>query len=495
MAAVGAAAVVGVVGADPGSPALMATVSGCASTTAALVSGALWLRAGRWASGRAKLGLRLLGVAMFGWAAGDAVWVGDYLVNGGDDPTIPPLANVGFTVTMLLGPLSVALLFGSRRVARVRTVLDALLIGTALLYIAWAAALGPMYRAQGGGLGALTSLSYPLADVVIATMVLILVRDAVPAIRTSAELAATGLILMFIGDGGYAYLSVQGTYQPGHLADLGWFLGFVVVAVGAPRRHELAGTAVLTDDQPRRLFLPYVPFLLAFGTAVTLFVTRRGQVEPAQYALSMVVVFLIVVRQIVTLNDNRTLTRQLEGAVDDLRYRAYHDPLTGLANRHMLMEAVERALAPETGAQLAVLYIDLDGFKPINDALGHAAGDRVLVVVADRLTGAARSDDVVARLGGDEFAVLLPELQHSADAQAVASRIQAALQSGIDLDGHPVRVGASIGVAYGQAGRIGLGELLRNADVAMYTAKVQGRSRTVVFEPELLSRLPLDQAS
>nr|WP_275941311.1 GGDEF domain-containing protein [Planosporangium flavigriseum] len=209
----------------------------------------------------------------------------------------------------------------------------------------------------------------------------------------------------------------------------------------------------------------------------------------------MVVVFLIVVRQIVTLNDNRTLTRQLEGAVDDLRYRAYHDPLTGLANRHMLMEAVERALAPETGAQLAVLYIDLDGFKPINDALGHAAGDRVLVVVADRLTGAARSDDVVARLGGDEFAVLLPELQHSADAQAVASRIQAALQSGIDLDGHPVRVGASIGVAYGQAGRIGLGELLRNADVAMYTAKVQGRSRTVVFEPELLSRLPLDQAS
>jgi diguanylate cyclase (GGDEF)-like protein len=425
------------------------------------------------------------------------------VTNGIGSATVPPLADACFAVTMLLAPLAVALVFGTRRVVSVRTLLDAMLIATAVLYVAWAIVLGPMYRARGGGMDALSSLAYPLADVVIASMVLILVRAAAPATRVPTGLAATGLILMCVSDSSYTYLYVQGTYQPGHVGDLGWFLGFLVVIIATPRRQELACTAAFvdadadadTDADSSSLLLPYIPFVLAVGTGVVLFVVRHGQVEPVLRGISAVLANLMVIRQLVVLRDNRTLTRRLRRAVANLRYRAYHDPLTGLANRDMFLEAVEGALAPAAGARVGVLYIDLDGFKPINDALGHAAGDRVLAVVSERLTRAARTDDMVARLGGDEFAILLPDLAYSPDADSVAKRIQSALDLDIDIDGQLVRVGASIGVAYGRPGRIGLGELLRNADVAMYSAKLQGRRRTVAFDPRLLSLRPLGRAS
>jgi diguanylate cyclase (GGDEF)-like protein len=493
--AVAVAGFVGIVAARPGSPALTAALTGGLTTAAALVVAVLWLRATRWASGRAKLGLRLLCLAMLGWAAGDAAWVFGYLTKGSSGADVPPLADVAFAFTMLLAPLSVALLFGTRRIATVRTLLDAVLIATGLLYVTWATVLGPVYRAEGGGIAALASLAYPLADMIIASMVLILARSAVPAMRTPAALAAIGVLLMCASDSTYVYLSVQGTYRPGHGGDIGWFLGFMVVAVATPRRHELAGSSAPAGGQSGWLLLPYLPFVLALGTAVAQFVVRHGQVEPTLYVLSTVLTVLVMVRQLIVMGDNRRLNRRLRGAVEDLRYRAYHDPLTRLANRDMFLEAVERALTPATGAQVGVLFIDLDAFKPVNDTLGHAAGDRVLIVVAERLNRAARLGDVVARLGGDEFAIMLPDLLSTADAKAVAQRIQSGLEQDIDIDGEVMRVGASIGIAYGRAGRIGLGELLRNADVAMYTAKLQGRRRTVVFEPQLLSRRPLDQAS
>ena len=170
------------------------------------------------------------------------------------------------------------------------------------------------------------------------------------------------------------------------------------------------------------------------------------------------------------------------------RHQALHDPLTGLANRALFGDRVAHALtrAAREGSGVAVLYLDLDGFKGLNDTLGHAAGDHCLVEAGERLRGAVRADDTVARLGGDEFAVLLEGThvtEAEAEAVAVAERIAAALEASIELGGQPYRLAASVGIAAtgGAAGTVGSCDaLLRRADVAMYAAKARGGNRHTV---------------
>jgi diguanylate cyclase (GGDEF)-like protein len=155
------------------------------------------------------------------------------------------------------------------------------------------------------------------------------------------------------------------------------------------------------------------------------------------------------------------------------------DPLTGLANRTLVEELTERSLG--RGGAVSVLFIDLDDFKDVNDSRGHAAGDEVLLVLADRLRGCVRPGDVVARLGGDEFAVVVDGGDDVA--RAVGDRVLTALALPVPLDGGAVAAHGSIGVATSSDGdaREVAGELLRNADLAMYLAKAQGKNRLVVY--------------
>jgi diguanylate cyclase (GGDEF)-like protein len=168
-----------------------------------------------------------------------------------------------------------------------------------------------------------------------------------------------------------------------------------------------------------------------------------------------------------------------------LVHQAYHDPLTDLPNRALLRDRLEQALARagRRGEPVAVLFLDLDRFKLVNDSLGHAAGDRLLESVADRLAGCARPGDTVARLGGDEFTVLLDGLSDAAEAEAVAARLADALDAPFVLDGHEVAVTASIGIAVGGPGQTNPVDLLHDADVALYRAKERGKARWVVFDP------------
>jgi len=169
-----------------------------------------------------------------------------------------------------------------------------------------------------------------------------------------------------------------------------------------------------------------------------------------------------------------------------LSYQAYHDPLTALANRALFRDRVTHAVARERrhGDAIAVLFLDLDDFKAVNDGLGHAAGDQLLVTVAERLLSATRGSDTVARLGGDEFAVLLEHVHDEADARVVTERIVKALAQPIEIGAQSVRVAASIGVAHPHGGD-GAEELLRNADVAMYRAKRTGRGAYEVYSPAM----------
>jgi diguanylate cyclase (GGDEF)-like protein/PAS domain S-box-containing protein len=186
-----------------------------------------------------------------------------------------------------------------------------------------------------------------------------------------------------------------------------------------------------------------------------------------------------------------------------LTYQAFHDPLTGLSNRSLFLDRVTQALyrlrrRGESAAPLAVLFLDLDNFKTINDSLGHLAGDRLLIAAAVRIVGCVRTSDTVARLGGDEFAVLIEESAGDASAAVVADRITHALRESFTLEGKEVVVTASVGIATArEAGPSATAsDLLRNADMAMYTAKSRGKGRHETFEThmhrEVMNRLELE---
>ena len=176
-------------------------------------------------------------------------------------------------------------------------------------------------------------------------------------------------------------------------------------------------------------------------------------------------------------------------AEERLLHDALHDSLTGLANRALFMDRLDHVIrkARRQGFLFAVLFLDLDRFKVVNDSLGHLTGDQLLVAVAGRIVSAIRTEDTVARIGGDEFAVLLDGVGDVDEAKQAATRLQAALAKPMEAGGRAVFVTASIGIALGNGdGRPD--DLLRDADTAMYCAKAEGRARSAVFEPPMRDR-------
>ncbi|MGI5177289.1 putative bifunctional diguanylate cyclase/phosphodiesterase [Dactylosporangium sp. CA-152071] len=190
-------------------------------------------------------------------------------------------------------------------------------------------------------------------------------------------------------------------------------------------------------------------------------------------------------RQLVALRDNALLLSSVRRHEQRMRYQASHDALTGLVNRARFAELLTSALLDQ--GPVAVLLIDLDDFKGINDTLGHGVGDEVLVTVAERLRRAVRHDDVVARLGGDEFAMLLRDVD-AVPAVDVAGRIHDALGTPIHTTGHELLVHASVGIATSTPGDV-LETLLRNADLAMYSAKERGKGGHFVYVPGMTTRI------
>ena len=194
----------------------------------------------------------------------------------------------------------------------------------------------------------------------------------------------------------------------------------------------------------------------------------------------------LIFGQLRDVTDQRELQRRLE-------HRSLHDPLTGLANRALFADRVSQAHRRHRryGSGLSVAFVDLDDFKTVNDALGHAAGDELLRGVAERLTTRFRATDTVARVGGDEFAVLLDESGSVADAERLAAEVVALFDKPFLVDGRRLRVGASVGIAPMAAGRDdarGVEELVTDADLAMYAAKQAGKGRWRAFRPSMRSR-------
>jgi diguanylate cyclase (GGDEF)-like protein/PAS domain S-box-containing protein len=174
-----------------------------------------------------------------------------------------------------------------------------------------------------------------------------------------------------------------------------------------------------------------------------------------------------------------------------LQHDALHDTLTGLPNRTLFMDRVNQILQRslrDPAAGCAVLFLDIDRFKLVNDSLSHSVGDQLLIALAGRVAAALRPGDTVARLGGDEFTVLLEDITAAADARVVAERIIDSLGEVFEIDGNELFVSASIGIAVSESGQ-GSADLLRNADIAMYDAKRRGRSRSAVFDESMHRRV------
>jgi len=272
---------------------------------------------------------------------------------------------------------------------------------------------------------------------------------------------------------------------------------FTFVSASAERLLEisvddLSGTSILdlAIDEDR-------PMLESLMSSARLGGTTGRSVGPAEIRLRDLYDQVHTVEMVLTdLTDDEGVNGMVVNAHDvtdrknleeSLRYQALHDSLTGLANRFMFQQRVSHALLRRSTIEdvVGVLFLDLDDFKTVNDSLGHATGDNLLKLVAERLKACLHSGDTSARLGGDEFAILLEDTAHKSDVIAAAERIIESLSKPFVMDSRLIEIGVSIGVAFADNDSSDVDVLLRNADVAMYASKQGGKNCFRLFEQEM----------
>jgi diguanylate cyclase (GGDEF)-like protein len=353
--------------------------------------------------------------------------------------------------------------------------LDATTMATAVAAVVWQLMILPSFQENGFSFAVLMSAFYPFGDVVLFSAVALLVLS--PGDRggpTRYLVAALGLTLL--GDAAISIVQVVlPAFDPGRLDALLLVAnGLLVAALWHPRADQL--TRPHKDDR-RRLHPARLVFL---GVALAVLPTMAILRNPGGAGERAILLALTVVLSATVLVRFTHLVREHERAHAALAHRAPHDQLTGLVNRQELHVRLHAALRRRTGRLGPVVhFLDLDGFKPVNDAYGHATGDRVVGEVARRLAATARPGDTVARLGGDEFIVLCEDIESVADAEQVAARLAAAVAAPMPDVPADVRVGVSVGTAYaGLLVEPTEDDLLAAADLAMYAAKAQ-RETTV----------------
>jgi diguanylate cyclase len=406
-------------------------------------------------------------------AAGRVAWDVQQLGFGVAEPN-NPLSGVPFVAGLGCTLVALFTLPGApaTAVARLRLIMDGLIVGAALLLFCWPSVF---YSTAETTTPLLVALIFPLLEIVTFTVILLIAAEGRGAYWRTFALVCVGLAMRAVGDTWYVQQARAGTYHPGSLVDAGiiLFCAFVALAARCELRPARSTISRLPGISRLRVLLPTVVILVAAIVS-----GPPPSDPPPLLAGSVVALFaLVLVRQAWVVLENSALTERLAR-------RAYHDSLTGLPNRALLGEGLDAALATASRAgQVVVLMIDVDGFKRVNDSLGHAAGDRLLTAVAHRLCSALRPGELMVRVGGDEFATLVTDAAGVGDGAAVAERLLAALAAPLQFEGRSIQIGVSIGVA----GWTGQGrdpdDLLRNADVAMYAAKADGRARYRIYEP------------
>jgi diguanylate cyclase len=437
---------------------------------------------------------RLMLTGQLSWAVGDAI--DSYNQDIAHVSTYPSLADAFYLAAYPVLAVGLLLLIRGRRPRRDSAgLLDSAILTAGLGVLSWVLLARPTIDASAHSVAAASvGVAYPIADILLVGLLIRLVTT--PGGRTPAFRLLLGAVLLLVaGDTTEAALSLWSS-STSNAYDVVWLASYVLWGAAAlhPSMETLSEPTV--DDDLRfsrtRLVALALASLIAPATLVVEYLAHARIDIWAIVAGSVVLFLLVVGRMNVAISQIVSANQDRERLQTNLAYQARHDSLTDLPNRAHAMSEIGAALnrAQRSGSLLGLLFVDLDGFKIVNDTLGHAAGDVVLQEITVRLRAEVRAGDMVARLGGDEFVVLLEGLDTEADALQIADRLVVAASVPIDVDGvRTASVGASVGLAVNLDGSLDAGRLLHEADTAVYRAKRAGRGRVEVFDDALRREL------
>jgi diguanylate cyclase (GGDEF)-like protein len=439
---------------------------------------------------RRPLAWRLLAAGQLCFGVGDVTYY-FYLDVLHVDPPLPYSGDVWYLAMYPLLAAGLLVLVKGRTPGRdAAGLLDALLVTVGVGMLTWGFLIDRYLEAGQLSLPAqVASAGYPLMDVLLLAVVARLLFDRGPR-PVSFYLLAGGVLPLLLSDTGYAIGRATGTFETGGVIELGWVLYYICLGGAAlhpsmTRLDEPAPASVIRLSGLRFGVLTALP-ALSIALVVTLTDMLKEPSGPRLLIGGSVLLWMLTVLRVTGVI--RLLRQTTEQNEELHRHQTFHDSLTGLANRALFVDRVHHAMARRSlaDAPLAVLVLDLDDFKTVNDSLGHDIGDELLVAVAGRLRVSLRPSDTPARLGGDEFAVLLEDLGSAAEATAVAERILSALHAPFRLAEQEVTGRASVGIALVDLDVIPRAEdLLRDAEAAMYAAKTRHRGGYAVFTPSM----------
>ena len=453
----------------------------------AVVAIVLCARAGQLSHGRLRLAWRALAVYAGLWWAGQVLWTARGRIAGRDTTPFPWWVDAVFLGATGFAAAA-ALLIQSRdglRLGWLRNLLDGLMIAAALTLIGWNTTVEPVIDVSRlNDLQKAALLAHPAGDTVVLTLlVTVAIRPALlpkVSMRTPVVLLALAFAVLLGADSVFSFQRARGDVGSGSVLDVAWAAGFVLIGISALRRSAapVVNRAPVRDDRP-----PTVGFLLpALTVGVSCAITAwhfvdSGGLGVVDFSSLIALVLLASTRQAVAVADNRSMAGRMAE-------QASRDPLTGVLNRRQFTASLREALE-EGGLGVAVLFVDVDGFKAVNDTHGHLAGDALLTTVARRVVTSVRPTDLVGRLGGDEFGVLVNGPDVPAAAVRTAERMRDRLRQAITLGPIELKISASVGVAFAESGSATPEALLQRADVAMYRAKARGRDRVEVFDVDI----------
>ncbi len=434
----------------------------------------------------------VMAAGQLSWVVGDALyaWYNDVL---GVSPFPSPADAFYLAAYPILGCGILALIRVRRQQLDLPGLIDSGIVTIGLGLVSWLVVAGPIVGSGEPALTRIVGVAYPVGDVLLLALLVRLVT--VPGARTASFRLLGGAVgALLLADSAFAVMSAQSDLDTGAL-DLVWLASYVLWGAAAlhPSMRGLTepGTADAPSFSVGRLAALTLAVLIAPGALATQLafdLTVQGwPVVIASVALFSLVVarMYLAIREIVAAGRKRAELQQ------EIAHQAAYDSLTGLANRGHLLALVEAAMhrARRSSSQLALLCIDLDRFKAVNDTFGHAAGDEVLRVVAERMRQVVRAGDTVGRLSGDEFVILIEPLEETSELLELGSRLIAAVSAPIPIGGRDVTVGASIGAAVSSDGSTDADALLHHADAATYRAKTAGRGRVELFDEALRRQL------